>query len=259
VFRPAAVAPAAVPASGKAIVTGIPALHLDRAKLEDSRIVSYRRDHPSHVAFDMLRTKIAHAMASNGWTSIGITSPSPDCGKSVVALNLAFSMAHQPDRTVVLVDLDLRSPGIADLVGCTPKHNLEEYLKGEVDLVAVSRRAGENLILCINGKPVSLPAEWIRDEKISKMPTPLRDAFGAKIIIFDLPPALTNDDVMVFCPYVDCAILVAAAGKTTAREIEESERQLTLTNYLGVVLNKAVGSDTRAYGENAYTKRQVHD
>jgi protein-tyrosine kinase len=234
----------------------IPALQLDLAKLEDSRLVSYLRRHPSHVAFDMLRTKVAHAMASHGWTSVGITSPSPGCGKSVVALNLAFSMAHQPDRTVVLVDLDLRAPGIAKMVGHNPVHAFSDYLEGKVEFSALCRRVGENLILSLNGEPVARSAEWMRNEKISKMPALLRDTLGAKIIIFDLPPALTMDDVMVFCPYVDCVLLVAAAGTTTAREIKEAEQQLTLSNYLGVVLNKAFGSDIKAYTDNAYVKRQ---
>ena len=145
--------PDKVQPSGKARLD-IPALQLDLAKLEDSRLVSYLRRHSGHVAFDMLRTKIAHAMASHGWTSIGITSPSPGCGKSVVALNLAFSMAHQPDRTVVLVDLDLRAPRIAQMVGHNPVHAFSDYLEGNVEFSALCRRVGENLILGLDRKSV---------------------------------------------------------------------------------------------------------
>ena len=235
----------------------ITSLQLDPDRLEDSRLVSYSRQHPSHAAFDMLRTKIAHAMASNGWTSLAVTSPSPGCGKSVVALNLAFSMAHQPDRTVVLVDLDLRSPRLADLVGHKPEFGFADYLEGRVDLPALYKRASENLILCLNSRAVARSAEWIRSEKIAKLPARLKETLGAKIVIFDLPPALTADDVMAFCPYVDCAMLVAASGRTTAREIEESEKQLTLTNYLGVVLNKAFGSDIKVYSDSTYNKRMI--
>jgi hypothetical protein len=65
VFRPATVAPAAVPASGKATVPSISALHLDRAKLEYIRVMSYRRD----LAFKLLRIIVVerpHAVISTG-------------------------------------------------------------------------------------------------------------------------------------------------------------------------------------------------
>jgi protein-tyrosine kinase len=258
--RPVAVTPngKAGPDNGSAVGKAnfdIAALQLDLNKLEDSRLVSYLRRHPSHAAFDMLRTKITHSMASHGWTSIGITSPSPGCGKSMVALNLAFSMAHQPDWAVALVDLDLRAPRIAEMVGHNPVHAFSDYLEGNVEFSALCRRVGKNLILGFNGKPVARSAEWMRNDKTNGLPALLKDVLGAKIVIFDLPPALTTDDVMVFCPYVDCVMLVAAAGKTTAREIEEAERQLTLSNYLGVVLNMAFGSDVKAYSDEA-AKRQ---
>lgn len=233
----------------------LPRLHLDPETLESSRLVSHVRRHTSHVAFDMLRTKVSYAMASHGWTSLAVTSPTPACGKSVVALNLAFSMAHQPDRTVVLVDLDLRAPRIADMVGHRPAHRFADYLEGRAELTDLCVRATDNLILCLNSEPIRRPAEWMRHDKISKLPSQLKETFGAGIIVFDLPPALTTDDVMVFCPFVDSVMLVAAAGETTAREIEEAERQLTLSNYLGVVLNKALGSDIKPYSDNAYNRR----
>jgi Mrp family chromosome partitioning ATPase len=243
------------PASEKTAKPQVRLLALDEARLEDSRLVSHPRHHASHVAFDMLRTKISHAMTSHGWSSVAVTSPTPGCGKSVVAFNLAFSMAHQPGKTVVLVDLDLRSPRLAEMVGYTPTHGFADYLNGHVELTDLCVRATENLVLCLNNTAVSRSAEWMRHEKLSKLPALLKDRLGADLIIFDLPPALTTDDVMVFCPYVDCVMLVAGAGQTTAREIEEAERQLTLSNYLGVVLNKALGSDIRPYSHNPYGRK----
>ena len=45
----------------------------------------------------MIRTKILRVLRQNGWTSLGITSPTSGCGKTTACLNIAFSLAHQPD------------------------------------------------------------------------------------------------------------------------------------------------------------------
>ena len=73
------------------------------------------------MAFDALRTKILQQMRANGWRRVAITSPGAACGKSTVALNLAFSLARQPDMRAILLDLDLRRPSLARMVGPDPK------------------------------------------------------------------------------------------------------------------------------------------
>ncbi len=122
------------------------------------------------------------------------------------------------------------------------------YLRGEIGLASLFSQVGDNLLLALNNSPVSRPAEWMRDEKVATMPSQIRQLLGADLIIFDVPPALTSDDTMVFSPCVDCAIFVAAARQTTPRQIEDCEQQLARTNYLGVVLNKTLGEDQGKYG-----------
>ena len=62
-------------------------------------------------------------------------------------------------------------------------------------------------------------------------------------MLFDLPPILTNDDVIAFRAQYDAVLVVAAGGATRAEELRLVERQLGEgTPILGVVLNKAEGS-----------------
>ena len=245
-----------------------PVIRLDPAHMEASRLVSYQRQHPSHFAFDMLRTKISQAMAEHGWTSLGITSPAPGCGKTVVALNLAFSVAQQSDTRVALVDLDLRNPRMADTLGRkpdpgassvqkplrfplgqkSPQSRFMKYFCGELDLRDFFCRVGDNLFLCLNDAKVGNAAEWMRHEKVTSLQKRIREMLGADIVIFDLPPANMSDDVLMFSPFLDCALAVSAAGETTAKQIEECERQLTLTNYVGIVLNKSRETRAKDYG-----------
>ena len=74
------------------------------------------------------------------------------------------------------------------------------------------------------------------------------ELYRPNVVIFDLPPMLTGDDVLAFLPNVDGVLLVVGGGETRAREIEECERLMAdHTNFLGVVLNKAEGSSTSPY------------
>jgi Mrp family chromosome partitioning ATPase len=60
-----------------------------------------------------------------------------------------------------------------------------------------------------------------------------------RIIIFDLPPLLRNDDAMVFVPNADACLFVVEAGVTTQNEIERSMQLLKHARVLGTILNKA--------------------
>ena len=132
---------------------------------------------------------------------------------------------------MALVDLDLRRPQVSTVLGTAPAGDMLTYLRGEIGLSSLFSQVGDNLLLALNDSPIGRPAEWMRDEKIASMPAQIRSRrWGRTSIIFDVPPALTSDDAMVFSPSVDCAIVVAAARQTTPREIEDCEQQLVRTN-----------------------------
>jgi Mrp family chromosome partitioning ATPase len=80
-------------------------LKFDPDTILRNRIVTANRSDPAHVAFDMMRTKLLQSMRQNNWTSVAITSPTPGCGKTFTALNLAFSLANQQDCKTLLLDL----------------------------------------------------------------------------------------------------------------------------------------------------------
>ena len=98
---------------------------LDVAHLTRTRGVSYQKNDPAHVVFDVLRTRLLKVCKDNSWSRIAITSPTRGCGKTFVAANLAFSLARQAECRTVLIDMDLRLPELASTLGPTTPHSIE--------------------------------------------------------------------------------------------------------------------------------------
>jgi protein-tyrosine kinase len=225
---------------GSDVIWGnLPTLSADPKLLARNRIVTAYRSDPAHVAFDMLRTALLQNLRQNKWTSVAISSPTPACGKTVLTLNLAFSLAAQKECRTVLIDLDLRRPQLGKLLGLKSPPSAESFLKGETRIEEVFIRYSENMAIAANNRPVRFAAELLQSPAAEKTLKRVKQALSPDVTIYDLPPMLANDDFMAFVPNVDCVLLVAAAETTTFREVDVCERLLAeKTNVVGVVLNK---------------------
>ncbi len=215
-------------------------VQLDPRHLETNRIVTLDNEDPDSVAFDILRTQVLAKMAENGWKTLAVTSPTPECGKTVVSLNLALSIAKQTERTVLVADFDLRKPKVSEYLGLPKQKSLYDYLENDIDLKEILVNPGlPRLVVLPNNVPVRNASETLTSRRIKSLVSELRDRYESRMIIFDLPPLMAADDAIAFLPQVDCVLLVVASGETTPAEVKESRRQLQTSNMLGVVLNKA--------------------
>jgi protein-tyrosine kinase len=213
-----------------------------RIHLDANRILSETRGNSYVAAFDMLRTRVVREMDENGWQMLVITSPTADCGKTVSAINLALSISRHPEQHVVLVDLDLRKPRIVYDLGVTPKYELHQVLSGEVplkDALFGVDIGGPKLSFLANILPSAQPVEALLSRQMTAILDNIRNADPKPIIIIDMPPMLVTDDVLAFLPLADCCILAVAENQSTVKDIQNSEKLLANTNFLGCVLTKS--------------------
>ncbi len=223
-------------------------ISLDPRSLLRERIVTLDKSDPAHVAFDALRTRLLKALHDNRWSRVAITSPTKGCGKTMVSCNLAFSLARQSETRCMLIDLDLRMPQLAERLGQRDGPAIEPYLLGEVAPRDYFRRIGANLAVGLNTARVWNAAELVQSRRVAATLAASLDLYRPNVVIFDMPPMLTSDDVLAFLPNVDGVLLIAGGGQTKAGEIEECERLMTEhTNFLGIVLNKAEDSGVTSY------------
>ena len=199
---------------------------------------------------DMMRTRILQEMRKNGWRRLAITSPNPTCGKTTVSLNLAFSLGRQANQRTIVIDLDMRRPGMAHALGMRRSNSFSRVLEGQAEPAENLVRYGENLAFGTNTGPARNPAELLQSHETAEALARLDADYAPTILLCDMPPMLLSDDMLAFAPRVDCVLLLAAAETTSIDDLDLCERELSAhTNVLGVVLNKCRYTDpTYGYG-----------
>lgn len=232
----------------------LPRIDPSESKLIDSRIVTFSKDDPAHVPFDILRTKVLRLMETNGWKSIAVTSPTMSCGKTMISCNLAFSFARQRATRCILADVDLKRPQVRKVLGLQSELSMGDYLMGGIAPEDFFVRIGDNLAVGPTQQSFRHSAELLQHPDAGAALTRMHAALKPDVVIYDLPPMLASDDAISFMQHVDCALLIAAAGTTTARNLDDCERQLSeLVPVAGVILNKYdLKSESYSYYEYDY-------
>ena len=225
---------------------GISDVAINSNFLLSKRIVSFNGADPRSRAYDILRTQVLQSMSLAGWKILGVTSPTPRCGKTVTAINLAFSIGRQQDQSVVLVDMDLQRPQVANYLGLTAGDGgVLGILEERTDLrnIAIPVCAGDQRILVVPTASTRVSSELMGSRAMGNLLQELRG--GNNFVILDLPPILSSDDVLSVLPQIDCVMLVTAVGLSQPRDIEACVSHLQSSQLVRVVLNKA--PDTQAY------------
>lgn len=229
--------------------TPLATAQLDEKHLESQRIIAHQAAHPIVAAFDVLRTSLLQEMDTNSWQTLAISSPTASCGKTVLAVNLALSMARVPDRRVILIDLDLRRPRVASYLGLNQPNGLFEVLSGQAPLNACMTHisiASSQLSVLANQNPVSNPAEVIGSKEMKNLLMQVKSDARKPILIVDTSPMLACDDVLALLPRLDCIVLAVAERQSTSADVTSCERLLQSANYLGLVLTKS-SEQTESY------------
>src|SRR6056297_2719542 len=231
----------------EAVWSALDRFPIDVKRLAKQNVITALREDPAHTRFDILRTRMLQALVENGWKRVAITSPTKNCGKTFTAANLAVSLSRQENCRTVLLDLDMRSPSLHKIFGVRDTGSIGDMLRGQI---AVERHlqgfapnsisAGSHVALGFNGITEPYAAELLQDPSTSRALRDIETQLDPDVMLFDLPPALLNDDVIAMRPHIDALLIVAAGGLTKANDIKETERRLgETTPLLGVVLNKA--------------------
>jgi protein-tyrosine kinase len=209
--------------------------------LENNRILDPASAAPAAAAFRMLRTQVLQRMDANGWRSLAIFSPSANDGKTTTAINLAVSLASDRSHTVLLVDFDFKHPSVASRLGLSPEFGSDDAMGGQakVEDCLYHPDGFERLILMPARASLRNSSEILAGPRSRDIVAELRERYPERIVLFDLPPVLTEDDALSFAPLVECGLVVAAEGRTRRKDLVRTVELLHKTPLVGTVLNCA--------------------
>lgn len=215
----------------------VPVCH---TQLEKNRVVSRSSNDPRSQLFRTLRTTILKQMRAHNWRSIGITSPSPGEGKSLIASNLAAAIAMEVNYTALLVDMDLRHPGVTDYFAIEPELGLGDYLKGEAEIGDLLVNPGVERLLLLPGRgSLENSSELISSPRMVALFNEVTQRYKSRIVIYDMPAILPRDDVLAALNHVDCFLMVIEEGRDSEVDIRKAMQSMHNANIIGTVINKS--------------------
>ncbi|MGQ9688715.1 MAG: CpsD/CapB family tyrosine-protein kinase [Desulfobaccales bacterium] len=217
--------------------------------LRTQRIVTGAEDDKVGEAYKLLRTQVVQRTKGENKNLLMLTGPQPGEGKTLTAINLAVSLSQEIDKTVLLVDANLRRPTIHEYLGLPEGPGLRDYLTGDKTIpeLLVHPEGFAKFVVLPGGRPIAEAAELISSPMMAALVEELKHFYPDRYVIFDLPPMLSFADALAFAPLVDGIILVVEMGKTPREDIQRCLELLKEFPLLGTVLNKVSPTDSGYY------------
>lgn len=209
-------------------------------------------------AYKLLRTKLQFSFAGeNGCRVIGVSSSMSGEGKSLTAVNLAFTLSEL-GKKVMLLDCDMRRPTLAEKLKIQKKPGLSSYLTGQSDLVDLVQYCGiadneKAFHVIAAGQNPPNPVELLSSNRMNTAIDTLRKCYD--YVILDLPPLGEVSDAMAVANKVDGMLLVVRQNYCNRIALSDTIRQFEFVNtkLLGIVLNGTTESEGK-YGKKYYKR-----
>ncbi len=189
-------------------------------------------------AFRVLAVRLRQLQRDAAIRSVLISSAIPQEGKSLVAGNLACTLAVRSQQKILLLEGDGRRPALSALFGMSGSAGLQEYCRGKAELTD-----------CIHYLECAgvwfLPAGQAAEDTPSFLQIPSLQSLLERLnewfdwILVDSPPMLPLADASVWMRITDATLLVVRQGLTQRRELEKALESFDRKKLLGAVLNCA--------------------
>lgn len=209
---------------------------------------------PGAEKFRYLRYRLDRLRRERPLSKVLVTSAIPKEGKTVVAVNLALSLARNSSR-VVLVDADMRQPAVHSALGLDSLPGLAEFLQGTLEAPAcVKYLDPAGLCYLPAGNASSNPFELLQGPRIQEIGRWLTSVFDW--VVIDSPPLIPFADSHCLATFADTALLVVRQGLTSRKSFENALAALDGVNVAGLVLNASDSTQHDGY-YHYYYKHQA--
>ena len=189
-------------------------------------------------AFRLLTIRLNDFKQSRRMKRVLVTSSIPQEGKSLVAGNLACSLARSDQQRTILIEGDLRRPTLCSLLGVETSNGLAEYLEGKCAIAeAIYFVESVGVWLLPAGHSTANPQDLMKSERLALLIDEVSTWF--EWVVIDSPPVLPLADTSVWMRIADGILLTARQGKTVKKALKSCVEALETEKIIGAVLNSA--------------------
>jgi capsular exopolysaccharide synthesis family protein len=175
-----------------------------------------------------------------------ITSTMPSEGKSLMAANLAVTLARSKHLKTLLIECDLRRPTLAQVLLGRPIPGLSEHLQGSLPLSQVIfETEPSGFFFLPAGFPPVNPLELMQSPKFQTLLEQMNSTFDW--ILIDSPPVLPLADTSLLMRMSDGVVMVAREGVTEKKPLQKAVEAIDPSLLLGIVLNSCTNVDHENY------------
>ena len=214
-------------------------------------------------AYKLLRTKLQYSFADEkNCRVIGVSSAMTGEGKSLTAVNMAYSLSQLGER-ILLIDCDMRRPSLPAKLPIRTQPGLSGYLSGQapadelIQLCGLKEDEAAFHVIASGQNPPN-PVELLSSVKMAKMLNALRA--GYDYIILDLPPIGEVSDALAVVKETDGILLVVRQDYCNRIALSSAVRQFEFVDsrILGIAYNCA-SDNSAGYGKKYYKKYGSYD
>ena len=186
--------------------------------------------------FRTLRSRLYQIREKLPLKRLMVTSALPKEGKSFVAANLAQVIVRQHGRRALVIDADLRSPGMHRHLGASQTPGLSDYLLGECDEFAIMQRGPmDNLFFVPAGRQATGAPELLANGRLKLFLQRVEPLFDW--IILDTPPVIPVADSTLLANFCEGVLMVVRSNSTPSDLARRAREEFQDKLLLGVVLN----------------------
>jgi len=198
-------------------------------------------------AFRLLGVRLRHLRRDRQLKKVLITSTIPQEGKSMVAANLACSLAQTTRQRTLVIEGDLRRPSLTQLFGLGGSPGLCEWVRGtSAAWTSIYHLKGPGFWIAPAGSTPVNPLELLQSKTLSTLMEQIAGWF--EWIIIDSPPVLPLADTSVWARMADGILLVTRQGTTQKKQLQRGIEALEPRKLIGALLNSSVtAGDTDYY------------
>ena len=211
----------------------------DENHIDENMVVLNQPQSFEAEQFKILRTNLLFPSSGKSPRTIMVTSAMPDEGKSMIAANLAISIAQSIQEHVLLIDGDIRRPCIHTQFGFGNVPGLSEHLSKGIPLSSlILKTIVDKLSILPGGRPPYNPSELMSSQQMSKLLQEVKYRYSDRFIVIDSPPPKLSAEASALSRQVDGVLLVIEYGRTSREMISDLTTIIGKEKIIGVVFNK---------------------